>query len=905
MKKYLLYTLLFLISLGFSSQLIKAQQVNTMYFMDNMPMRHILNPAFQPLSNVYISFPVIGLTQFGAGNNSLSMKDLIFNQNGQTISFLHPKAVNGKENLLNSIKPTTLLGADIQLNLFSFGFRKGASYNTFTVKQKIELGMGIPKDFMKLLLFGTPDAVNTNVFDFKTLGLNATSYTEAAFGNSTVINDQWTVGGKFKVLVGQANISTVNKNLSLEAGANQWVIKGEGEIRTSTPFLIEGDSLNSLSAKQETDPAMYAKPYGVGVGADFGFTYKPIEQLVLSAAVTDLGVINWKINSKKIAYKVDYAYTGPGISGVSPTVSKLGDSIFNTVKNSATTTISDSPYNTYTHTKINLGAEYNLWDNALGFGLLSRTMFRNQTIFQEVTTSINLHPVDWFNLSTSYSMLNGRSSNIGVGVGLRTFVLQWFLSADYVPMNYAHVGQLLAPYNTTGVNLALGLNFVFGNKRDADKDGVSDRKDKCPDTPLLAKGKVDKKGCPLDSDGDGVSDYLDQCPDSPILAAGKVDSLGCPLDTDGDKIADYLDHCPNTPLASINMVDSVGCSSDLDKDGVLDYLDKCLNTPAGVQVDSVGCPVDTDGDGVADYLDKCPATPLLAHGAVDALGCPLDSDGDGVPNYMDKCPNTNPAAKNSVNEFGCGLDKDGDGVEDYLDKCPGTPSEARGKVDSIGCPLDTDGDGVPDYLDKCPDTLPAAKASVDATGCAKDTDGDGVADYLDTCPDTPSKAKGLVNATGCPIDSDGDGIFDFLDNCPNLPGVAANFGCPDIKTEVKTLFKKALQGIQFESGKGVIVKSSYAILNQISKVLLDNPTYLIDVRGHTDNVGKVESNLLLSEIRAKAVSDYILAKGIALSRLTSHGFGDSQPVADNKTTAGKAKNRRVEFVVTFEETTIK
>jgi len=276
---------------------------------------------------------------------------------------------------------------------------------------------------------------------------------------------------------------------------------------------------------------------------------------------------------------------------------------------------------------------------------------------------------------------------------------------------------------------------------------------------------------------------------------------------------------------------------DEDNDGIIDLLDKCANTPAEVVVDADGCPVDTDGDGVADYLDKCPGTVVAAYGKVDVNGCPLDTDGDGV--------------------------------FDYLDKCPGTPIEARGYTDLSGCPLDVDGDGVADYMDKC--------------------------------VNTPVEAKGYVDNQGCPLDTDGDGIFDYLDDCPKLAGVIGSKGCPEVKKEVKTLFQKALQGIQFKTGKADIKPTSYALLNQIANTLILNPTYLIEVQGHTDDVGTSESNLILSESRAMAVRNYLVSKGVNEQTITSKGYGEDKPIADNATKAGKAQNRRVEFVVTFEK----
>ncbi|MDR1683597.1 MAG: OmpA family protein [Candidatus Symbiothrix sp.] len=109
-----------------------------------------------------------------------------------------------------------------------------------------------------------------------------------------------------------------------------------------------------------------------------------------------------------------------------------------------------------------------------------------------------------------------------------------------------------------------------------------------------------------------------------------------------------------------------------------------------------------------------------------------------------------------------------------------------------------------------------------------------------------------------------------------------------------------MNGIQFQSGKATIKATSNPILNQIVKVMQDNSDYYLTISGHTDNVGKPESNQKLSEERAAAVKTYLVDHGIAANRLTSLGFGDTQPIESNKTAAGRAKNRRVDIEVKFE-----
>ena len=176
----------------------------------------------------------------------------------------------------------------------------------------------------------------------------------------------------------------------------------------------------------------------------------------------------------------------------------------------------------------------------------------------------------------------------------------------------------------------VGLTFNMGNSIDTDQDGVSDKKDNCPDTP--AGVLVDKMGCPLDKDGDGVADYLDNCPDM----KGSQMLNGCP-DRDNDGVADKEDQCPDQAGTAILL----GCP-DSDKDGVADKDDQCANTKPGTKVDSKGCPMDSDNDGVTDDIDRCPDVA----GIVALKGCP-DRDGDGIADIDDKCPNEKGTAANN------------------------------------------------------------------------------------------------------------------------------------------------------------------------------------------------------------------------------------------------------------------
>jgi OmpA-OmpF porin, OOP family len=182
-----------------------------------------------------------------------------------------------------------------------------------------------------------------------------------------------------------------------------------------------------------------------------------------------------------------------------------------------------------------------------------------------------------------------------------------------------------------------------------------------------------------------------------------------------------------------------------------------------------------------------------------------------------------------------------------------------------------------------------------------DSDGDGVPDNLDKCPDTPKGVK--VDKDGCPLDSDGDGVPDYLDKCPDTPkGVKVNKNGCTIPQKAAEKVSIAL-AVEFDTGKADIKPQYREQIKKVGDFMKTYPETTAVIEGHTDNVGREESNLRLSTKRAESVRTYLIENfGIAANRLTARGYGSSRPVADNATPEGRQKNRRIEAVI---ETTVK
>jgi outer membrane protein OmpA-like peptidoglycan-associated protein len=222
-----------------------------------------------------------------------------------------------------------------------------------------------------------------------------------------------------------------------------------------------------------------------------------------------------------------------------------------------------------------------------------------------------------------------------------------------------------------------------------------------------------------------------------------------------------------------------------------------------------------------------------------------------------------------------------------------------------GCPApDRDGDGVLDPDDQCPTEAQGDHPDPTRRGCpAGDRDSDTIYDHEDQCPDQNRLPFPDPARNGCPLpDADHDQVPEPPDACPNQPGVPssdpARNGCPNTRISVDSGQIRIVEQVFFATDRDQILPRSFRILTAVAEVLRAAPHIRrVSVNGHTDNRASEEHNNDLSQRRANSVMRWLTEHGIDASRLEAHGYGASRPIAPNTNEAGRARNRRVEFVI--------
>ncbi len=852
MKRFLINTLVIFVTMA-----SYGQQDLVLHQMSDVPQSIYVNPSKAPSTRLNIGLPFLSSIYLRHQNTIFNPYHL-FSKEGNTINFrtLH---------YLDQIQKRNYIGLEQEIELLSIGLKVGEkNYFSFGVRERFNFRLSLPGDMLRFPFTGNAsfDELEGGVLDFSDFRIGLNHYREYGLGWQRTINEKLSIGGRIKYLYGMENVDTKTSNLQWKTDEDSWdwTFSGGMDVYSSGIWSLTDTIDDNTDIERDEIGDYLFKRKNKGIGLDLGATYAINDQLEVTGSLIDLGFISWKSDNKNFETEDgEFVYSGIELTEDIVTAgSDIQDSLDTTIEELRDDlesgfgyTESSDKYRTSLLTRFYVGANYDLYanDRSSGVaGLLLHSEVYKGTLRPTVTLSYHQKFQRWLSATASYSVIDRDFRNLGLGLSLNAGPVQFYVMTDNI------------------------LAAVVNKARFVD-DAGSDESSSEVVYPAFSRNTHIRTGInltlgrkPKDSDGDTVLDKDDDCPDVP----GLVDLNGCP-DTDLDGIADLQDECPQIPgISKFN-----GCP-DTDADGIQDKSDACPEVAGLPKFE--GCP-DTDSDGVKDSEDNCPEV-----AGIELFGgCP-DTDADGIQDSEDACPEVA-----GLETFkGC-PDTDSDGIQDSEDRCPEVP----GTADFKGCP-DTDNDGLSDSEDQCPNEA----GPLDNQGCPwGDRDGDGLIDKEDSCP----SMAGPVENQGCPWeDLDGDGVFDKDDRCPKTPGPAENQGCPVIEEEAQEVINTAFANLEFLSGKDIIKDDSFESLELLAELLVEKTEWKLQIAGHTDNVGKESTNLALSKKRSLAVASFMESRGVPKERLVTKWFGESQPIADNATTEGKQKNRRVEMEVIFE-----
>lgn len=451
------------LALTLSAGLSAQTTLNSSYFMEKMTKRNQLNPALKTENN-YVSIPSIGNLYLGI-NSNLGLGTFLYPRDNKLVTFLH-ESVPADE-FLNKLTPNNTIELDLGIDLISFGFWAWGGQNTFNLALKSNTGAYLPREIFEFLKTGQ-EATGVTRYDMSNITATTSNYLELALGHARDITDKLSAGAKIKVLIGAAHAEARIDRMDISMSQNEWTIKQAGHLQAT--------SLLELTTDPETGEVTgydFGNHFGVagfGLGFDLGATYEIIDNLTLSAALTDIGFMRWN-NLTRAETDPDkgFIYTGfdnigaeddeNGDNPFDQKADQLGDDLKALTKfyQSDTQSVSNS-----LRTTLRVGAEYAVLDNAISFGLLSTTRFVGYRTYAEGMAAINFRP-----LSALHLTVNGSVSNMGSSVGAILNIcapgFNFFLGTDYFATQYS---KQFIPINHARANFSFGFNITFGKKHE-------------------------------------------------------------------------------------------------------------------------------------------------------------------------------------------------------------------------------------------------------------------------------------------------------------------------------------------------------------------------------------------------------------------------------------------------------
>lgn len=455
-----------LITCLFSISLNLFSQTNVLYFMENVPTRNELNPAFVPTQKVYVTLP--SNSYMGLMTNSFAPSDFLKTVDGEmTIPF----SENGdRQGFLSSLKPENYIHTDAKINLLGFGFKVGKNYFSVGASQRFLTSLSVPYDLAWLFLNGLPTTNATKNLNFKSLSVDMSAFLEPSVGYSREILPNLSVGAKVKFLMGQAHSSIAFDKLTLQGNYDSSTLTGDGRVDLYTSFPVQADEDGYPDfGSIEFQPSSAYAFCGSGIAFDFGVVYKPIKNLTLTASFTDLGSMSWKKNSWTAKANTQTKFENISFKlGDDNSQVNADDSISSAFSFTQNNTIKTSKLTSHTR----IGAEYAILNNKIGFGLLYD--YRKNIYYSEgiITGSVNFRPFHAINVSLAYSQLNAKLGTLGAGLDFNLGPVTLYLMSDYIPFAFA---DSYVP-KTNHINMQAGMILAFGRTNKIIKNNENEEK---------------------------------------------------------------------------------------------------------------------------------------------------------------------------------------------------------------------------------------------------------------------------------------------------------------------------------------------------------------------------------------------------------------------------------------------
>jgi hypothetical protein len=445
-----------------------SQQGLTLYHMDRVLQSQWVNPAQNISYNVHIGgllVPLFGQIPpplyFNYANNSFYYNHLFHMGEGAKSDSL----VMNIPKFMNSLRKTTHMRFDTQMELINIGIRFDNFFLTFALTEKFRYGLSLPKDMFEYVFNGNRSyMMEEKPHDFSSLNLNATHYREFAIGFSTAANQRFNIGGRAKILFGMANMTTEIKTLSLYSNPENYhmTLSSDMAIRSSLPvyfdYEVHGDSIvfdiNDVSVDLfEEKPAGYFLNFrNIGMGFDLGASYKLSSEIDLFASITDLGMISWNTNPQNFVSKGSYLFRGIEVDVFDD--EQAMEDFVDTLLNTFMFELQENSYLTWLPGSIYLGGVYK-FHKKVHFGGVFRSEFYRKTMLPALTLSVNSNLTKWLSAHASYTIANNYGGNIGFGMSARLAFVQWYFVTDNL------IGAIF-PQKTKNLNLRMGCNIVFG-----------------------------------------------------------------------------------------------------------------------------------------------------------------------------------------------------------------------------------------------------------------------------------------------------------------------------------------------------------------------------------------------------------------------------------------------------------